>query len=108
MNLFATGGLKSLGSGEVARLAAFARPYRGRLTIALIAMLGAAGLGLSMPIAMRMLIDSALVRRDSHRLNLSIIALLAIFAGQAVFSFLRTYLLTYTGESIVADLRSRL
>jgi subfamily B ATP-binding cassette protein MsbA len=33
--------------------------------------------------------------------------LIALFAAQSVFSFLRTYLLSYTGERIVADVRTQ-
>jgi len=34
--------------------------------------------------------------------------LVAVLGGQILFGFLRTYLLTYTGERIIADIRLRL
>jgi subfamily B ATP-binding cassette protein MsbA len=41
-------------------------------------------------------------------LNRLALLLGGLFALQALFSFLRTYLLSYTGERVVADLRTRL
>jgi len=54
-----------------------------------------------------MLIDAAFVDRDSHKLNQLALVLVGVFAAQAGFSFLRTYLLSYTGERIVADVRTQ-
>jgi subfamily B ATP-binding cassette protein MsbA len=53
-----------------------------------------------------MLIDAAFVERDSSKLNKLAVLLVGVFATQAGFSFLRTYLLSYTGERIVADVRT--
>jgi subfamily B ATP-binding cassette protein MsbA len=54
-----------------------------------------------------MLIDAALVERDSAKLNRLALLLVGVFAAQAGFSFLRTYLLSYAGERIVADVRTQ-
>ena len=95
-------------AGQLSRLAECARPYRVRLSIALAGMSCATAMGLAMPQAMRVLIDAAFVLKDSHRLNQAMLMLLGVFTGQAIFSFLRSYLLAYVGESVVADLRTRL
>jgi subfamily B ATP-binding cassette protein MsbA len=55
-----------------------------------------------------MLIDAAFVQHDLHKLNVLALLLVGLFAVQAGFSFLRTYLLSYTGERIVADVRTEL
>src|SRR5262249_19007304 len=52
--------------------------------------------------------DAAFVQRDSDRLNRLAWLLVGVFAVQAAFSFLRSYLLSYTGERIVADVRTQL
>jgi subfamily B ATP-binding cassette protein MsbA len=78
-----------------------------RLAIALLSLLIAGALGLAFPQVVRMLIDAAFVDRDSHKLNRLALLLVAVFASQAAFSFLRTYLLSYTGERIVADVRTQ-
>ena len=93
---------------DLLRLLSYAKPYRGRLAIALLSLLIAGGLGLAFPQVVGMLIDAAFVLRDSHKLNQFALLLVALFALQAGFSFLRTYLLSYTGERIVADVRTQL
>ena len=93
---------------DLLRLLSYAKPYRGRLAIALISLLIAGALGLSFPQVVRMLIDAAVIERDSQKLNRLVLLLIGVFASQAGFSFLRTYLLSYTGERIVADVRTQL
>ena len=90
------------------RLLRYAKPYRVRLAIALLSLFVAGGLGLLFPQVVGMLIDAAFVQRDSQKLNRFALLLVGVFAAQAAFSFLRTYLLSYTGERIVADVRTQL
>jgi len=93
---------------DLLRLLSYAKPYRVRLAIALLSLIIAVGLGLASPRVVGMLIDAAFVRHDSNRLNILALLLVGLFAVQAGFSFLRTYLLSYTGERIVADVRTQL
>jgi subfamily B ATP-binding cassette protein MsbA len=93
---------------DLLRLMSYTKPYRARLTIALISLLIGSALGLAFPQVVRMLIDAAFVERDSQQLNRLAAALVVLFATQAVFGFLRSYLLSYTGERIVADVRTEL
>lgn len=93
---------------DLLRLLSYAKPYRVRLGIALLSLIIAVGLGLASPRVVGMLIDAAFVRHDSNRLNILALLLVGLFAVQAGFSFLRTYLLSYTGERIVADVRTEL
>jgi len=93
---------------DLLRLLGYARPYRVRLGIALLSLFIAGGLGLVFPQVVGMLIDAAFVQRDSQKLNRFALLLVGVFAVQAAFSFLRTYLLSYTGERIVADVRTQL
>jgi len=92
---------------DLLRLLSYAKPYRVRLAIALLSLLIAGALGLAVPQVVRLLIDAAFVDRDSHKLNQLALMLVGVFASQAGFSFLRTYLLSYTGERIVADVRTQ-
>jgi subfamily B ATP-binding cassette protein MsbA len=93
---------------DLLRLLAYAKPYRARLTIALISLIIASALGLAFPQVVRLLIDAAFVDRNSQELNRLALVLVGLFATQALFSFLRSYLLSYTGERIVADVRTEL
>jgi subfamily B ATP-binding cassette protein MsbA len=92
---------------DLMRLLSYAKPYRVRLAIALLSLLVAGVLGLAFPQVVRMLIDAALVEHDSAKLNRLALLLVGVFAAQAAFSFLRTYLLSYAGERIVADVRTQ-
>jgi subfamily B ATP-binding cassette protein MsbA len=93
---------------DLLRLLAYARPYRARLAVALVSLFIAGGLGLLFPLVVRLLIDAAFVERNSARLNRLALTLIVLFITQAAFSFLRSYLLTYTGERIVTDVRIQL
>jgi len=91
---------------DLLRLLGYARPYRVRLSIAFVSLLIASALGLAFPQVVRLIIDAAFVERDTDLLNRMAFLLIGLFAVQALFSFLRTYLLAYTGERVVADVRT--
>ena len=81
------------------------RPYRGRLAIAALCLLVAAGVGLGFPQVVRHLLDAAFERRDRSLLDRIAIGLVALFALQGVMNFVQVYLLTSTTERVVAKLR---
>src|SRR5215467_9368273 len=93
---------------DLLQLLSYAKPYRARLAIALLSLLLASALGLAFPQVVRLLINAAFVEHDSDKLNRLAVLLVGLFAVQALFSFLRSYLLSYTGERIVADVRTQL
>src|SRR5215471_14785249 len=93
---------------DLLRLLSYAKPYRARLAIALLSLLLASALGLAFPQVVRLLINASFVEHDSGKLNRLAVLLVGLFAVQALFSFLRSYLLSYTGERIVADVRTQL
>ncbi len=93
---------------QVRRLFVFARPYRGRIIAATVAVAFASGLGLVFPRIMGDLVDSALGEvgsSDTSRLDRFAVILVGVFLAQAVFNFLRSYWLAIAGEGVVADLR---
>ena len=81
-------------------------PYRGVIALALLALLVAAAAMLSLPIALRYLIDEGMTARSPETINRYFIAFLAAAAVFGVFAALRFYLVTWLGERVVADLRS--
>ncbi|MCZ8129874.1 MAG: ABC transporter transmembrane domain-containing protein [Steroidobacteraceae bacterium] len=86
-------------------LAPFVRPYRGRVALALVALLFAAGAMLALPVAVRQLVDYGLAANSAETLNRYFGALLlaaGLFGG---FAAVRFYLVTWVGERIVADVR---
>jgi ATP-binding cassette, subfamily B, bacterial MsbA len=90
------------------RLFAFVRPYRYRLYLALIVIAAGSLLGLAGPYTLQFLVDAVFQRADAALLNTITLILVAIFATQSVFYFIRAYLLTFIGERVMADLRIKL
>jgi subfamily B ATP-binding cassette protein MsbA len=93
---------------ELLRLFSYVRPYRVRIAIAVACLILAGALGLAFPQVVRLLIDAAFVEKDQDKLNRLAILLVGVFAVQAAFSFVRSYLLSSTGEKVVADVRTDL
>ncbi|HLF27001.1 MAG TPA: ABC transporter transmembrane domain-containing protein [Anaerolineae bacterium] len=93
---------------QLRRLLAFVRPYRVRLSVALSAIVVTSLLSLAGPYMLRFLVDAIVPGGDPSQLNLITLSLIGIFATQAVFYFIRGYLLTFVGERVMADLRLRL
>jgi subfamily B ATP-binding cassette protein MsbA len=81
------------------------RPYGGRLAIAAICLLVAAGVGLAFPQIVRHLLDAAFSAHDRRLLDRIAIGLVALFALQGLMNFVQVYLLTSTTERVIAKLR---
>jgi ATP-binding cassette, subfamily B, bacterial MsbA len=90
------------------RLFAYLKPYRGRMSIAILALLISSGFGLAFPLVIVRLLDSVTKAKNFAPLNNLAFLLAGIFLLQAVFSFFQSYLLAYIGEHIVYDLRTSL
>jgi subfamily B ATP-binding cassette protein MsbA len=90
---------------DLLRLISYVKPYWVRMAIAFSSLLLATGLALFYPQLVSQIIDVAFNERDGGKLNTLAVWLMGLFAVQAGFSFLRTYLLSYTGERIIADVR---
>jgi subfamily B ATP-binding cassette protein MsbA len=98
----------ALGSLDWRRLLGYLWPYRGRMALALLALLASSGLGLAFPLVIVRLLETVTQAHTSAPLNLLAGALVGLFLLQAAFSFVQSYLLTYVGEHIVYDLRTAL
>ena len=88
------------------RLLEFSRPYRGRLSIAVVAMIvyGAASAGLVRQI--QRILDAVLPRREA--LVATIVTILALYFAKGVGAYISGYLMTDVGQRIVRDIRDRL
>jgi len=98
---------RSLGA-SLRRILAFARPYRGRLIGAIALTLVTTAIGLVVPLGLQRLLDSVFEAKNGGLLDRLGIALLGLFAVQAALGFAGTYLMEWTGERVVTDLRQRL
>src|SRR5450759_1954105 len=98
----------SLKSVNWNRLFGYLKPYRGRMGLAILALLLSSGFGLAFPLVIVRLLDSVTKVNNFGPLNMLAGILVVIFLLQAAFSFIQSYLLTYIGERIVYDLRTSL
>ena len=86
----------------------FFRPYRVLLAgwLAFLALSSMATL--SLPVAVRLMIDHGFARADPARLNASFIGLFAVAVVMAFATAARYFCVSLLGEKVVADLRRRL
>ncbi len=90
------------------RLFSYLWPYRARLALAIVALIGSAALSLVFPAVISNVVDSVLVKGDLALLNQITIGLLIVFLVRSLTSFLENYNLNYIGERIVVDVRQQL
>ncbi|MFN8442784.1 MAG: ABC transporter ATP-binding protein [Caldilineaceae bacterium] len=90
------------------RLLAYLRPYWGRMTLAILALLLSTASGLAFPAMIVRLLESVTQSGQFASLNLLAGVLIGLFFLQALFNFVQSYLLAYVGEHIVLDLRTSL
>jgi subfamily B ATP-binding cassette protein MsbA len=96
------------GMDQFRRLFRFVRPYQKRLAIALVAVVFGSLLGLAGPYSLQFLVDAVFSQADTALLNKITIILIIIFASQSVFYFIRSFMLSFIGERVMADLRIQL
>ena len=84
------------------------QPHRARLAIALCAIVVSSLLGLAGPYMIRFLVDAIVPGGQPSHLHTVALILIAIFAAQSAFYFIRGYQLRFVGERVMVDLRLRL
>jgi ATP-binding cassette subfamily B protein len=86
-------------------LGPYLRPYRGRVALALLSLLVAAGTVLAFGACLRALIDRGFAQGRPDVLNYALASLLAVAVVLAIASGARFYLVSWLGERVVGDLR---
>lgn len=87
------------------RLLRFLLPYRGRVAIALVALVVAAGSVLALGQGLRFVIDSGFGSGNPAMLNTALAGVIAVAVVLSVATFTRFYLMMSVGERVIADLR---
>lgn len=87
------------------RLLALARPERGLIAAATVALFLSSGLSLVFPKLLGSLVDTVLAEGDLAGVDRLALLLVGLFAASAVFSMLRAWWFTLAGERVVARLR---
>src|SRR5258706_994472 len=90
------------------RLFGYLKPYRGRMALAILALLVSSGFGLAFPLVIVRMLDGVTYAHHFGPIDVLAGLLGGVFLFQGIFSFLESYLLTYIGERIVYDLRTSL
>ncbi|MBA2588927.1 MAG: ATP-binding cassette domain-containing protein [Alphaproteobacteria bacterium] len=102
----AAGRPKAKSLGPLKALLPFLRPYRGRILVAVIALLASSTATLILPQFARGLIDArGLSQAQAHALTGFYAAFIVAAAALGVASAIRFYAVTWLGERVVADIR---
>lgn len=96
---------KSRNFSLLRRLVPFFRPYRWQVVAAMVALLAAAGFMLTMPVALRRVIDLGFDPDKAAYIDKYFIALIGVAAALALATALRFYFVSRLGERVVTDLR---
>ncbi|MGA0168780.1 MAG: ABC transporter transmembrane domain-containing protein [Pseudomonadales bacterium] len=83
----------------------FIQPYRGTLMLALVALVVASAAVLSMPFAVRDVIDQGFTSERASDIDRYFLALLGFAVIIGLFGAARAYFVSWLGERVVADLR---
>lgn len=94
---------------QLGRLLAYTRPYRLGLLLAGVSSLISTGFFLAFPQLVSRMLDASIFQQGNlAQIDRYTLLLVLVFAGQAVFSGLQSYLFARSGEGVVADLRRHL
>ncbi len=92
--------------GPLLALIPYALRYRGQVAAALLALAVAAGATLSLPVAVRRMIDYGFAPDHAGMIDRYFAVLALVVGVLALASAIRFYLVTTLGERVVADLRA--
>lgn len=83
----------------------FVKPYKLRLSVALLALVLTAGLTLSLGQGIRMMVDEGFAAQSQAGLGAALSLFLVIIISLALGAYLRFFMVSWIGERVVADIR---
>jgi ATP-binding cassette subfamily B protein len=86
----------------------FVKPYKMRLTVAIVALLFTSGLTLSLGQGIRLMVDEGFSAGSEQGLADALYITLTIIVLTAVGAYFRFYMVSWIGERVVADIRKKL
>jgi len=101
----AAGRARSRSLRPLRRLLPFVRPYRWQVAGAAVALLCSSAATLTVPAAIRGMIDHGFDRADAARIGQYFLFLLAVAAVLGAATGVRYYFVTWLGERVIADIR---
>jgi len=90
------------------RLITYLRPYKLQVALATAAIIGHSALELAPPYLVKLVIDRYIPARDVNGLSLVAALYLATLAGSFVLDYAQTWLLQFTGQRIMFDIRMQI
>jgi len=90
---------------QLARVLRFVAPYKGRMVVAAVALVVAAGCVLVLGQGLKRVIDAGFSGNDAASLDTALFALLAIVCVLAAATYTRFYSVSWIGERVSADIR---
>jgi subfamily B ATP-binding cassette protein MsbA len=100
--------LPKLSWSAVSRLLKLALPYKVHLGAAAVLMLLSSAVNLSLPLVARNALDGVLKSGSVQQLDLLALALIGLILVSGLFGFVQFYLVAYSGNKIVKELREKL
>ncbi|MDI3339986.1 MAG: ABC transporter ATP-binding protein [Sphaerobacter sp.] len=94
--------------GTFRRVVAFFRPYWREIAVVLVAILVTSGLGLINPYLLKLIIDTAIPRRDLTLLNLFVGLMIVVPIVAGLIGVGQTYVSNLVGQRVMRDLRNAL
>ncbi|MBZ0300266.1 MAG: ABC transporter ATP-binding protein/permease [Anaerolineae bacterium] len=92
----------------VTRLLRYIRPYSWQMLVAFVAMIASSGLTLLAPYLVKIAIDQPIAQGDLDGLNRIALVMLLAFTGLYITSSVQSYLLSWVGQRVLANLRAEL
>jgi ATP-binding cassette subfamily B protein len=86
----------------------FVKPYKTRLSIAIVALVVTAGLTLSLGQGIKLMIDNGFAAESYDGLAAALKITLLIIVGTAIGAYFRFFMVSWIGERVVADIRRKL
>ena len=94
--------------GTIPRILQYVKPYKSRLTIAMVCMVIVASMAGAQAYMIKPLLDEIFFKQDRTMLTLVPLVILGIFLVKGVFSYIYSYFLVKVGQSVIRDLRNLL
>ncbi len=90
------------------RLLGYVRPYKGKLIISTLAMIGVAAMTALSALIIKNVLDDVFIAGDRQLLLLIPVAIIVIFMLKGIFRYVRTYVMSWAGLRMVQDIRNEL
>ncbi len=100
--------ISELLKGRMWHLLSMVKDHRGRLILAVFAMVMVAATQVAIPFVLKHVLDDIFVNKDARMLNLIPLAVIGLFLIRGIAMYYQAYLMKFVGEKIVMRLRNQL